>query len=756
MSPVAIATRVDELANGLQEPIASAAGYLSAQILDSGLFLYERDAARPEWNSESYNLLRHAGSVYALTQHHHYSGRRSLDPRVRLAGLKLLDWLAPLPDEPGTLAAWSIPGINDKVAEEQVKLGGSALTLLALTELDAITGELRHTPVLSELATGLLAMQRGDGSFVSKVVPAKGGSQTGWSSLFYPGEAALALLRLARHQPAGAEPWRRSALLALHYLATSRCNTSTGDIPLDHWALIATGELLDQTTESDPATPGLLIHARQVVEAMLARQLRDYADPLLHGAFSRNGSSTSTATCLEGLIAIRPWMQGDRSLTENLEQACRLGLQYLLRCQLQDGHWRGAIPAMVEPDRGLVRIDYVQHGLSAFLGMVGFPAPAPKSQPFAGEPLSRPRTGLLTASVCSEALDLGLRFMLAQVRADGRITYEVPLRPGPAEESHHQVREAGGLWGLSLYLDRPTLQPDQRGAIWQALQAGLERLKAHSVCEHGRRRPLPPKEPDGALGTAALLGLALVEMLTQPDCPARTERQQLLQEILSFILSCRQTSGRYHSRYELSSGRPLEEPNPYFDGEVCLLLAKASRQLGMNGYAVPASVAADAMFESYAERAIDRRVLSDDCKGFYQWGSMAMTELHHLQPHDQRWSERVLAMADWILEVHQVLSRKRNTGYAFEGLISAFHLSSLQGDQGMQRRLHQAIDRGLARLCTWQVGSSLQCEALQRLHPVNPQAIGGVLGGRNDTSIRIDTVQHQMHALLLAERHLEL
>ncbi|MEB3167783.1 MAG: hypothetical protein VKK97_03530 [Synechococcaceae cyanobacterium] len=760
MPPVAIATTIHESVNGpvdgLEQAICSAAGYLSAQILETGLFLYERDAARPEWNSERYNLLRHAGCVYALTQHHHHCGARSLDPRVRLAGLKLLDWLRPLPDAPGTLAAWSLPGINDTVAEEQVKLGGSALTLLALTELDAITGALRGASLLAELAAGLMAMQRTDGSFISKVIPTQGGFQTGWSSLFYPGEAALALLRLARHQPAEAEPWRGAALLALQHLANSRRGTPDGDIPLDHWALIATGELLEQTQEPEQCTAALLEHAQQVVKAMLSRQLHGYADPLLHGAFSRNGSSTTTATCLEGLIAIRPWLQGDRALSENLEQACRQGLHYLRRCQLQEGQWRGAIPAMVKPDRGLVRIDYVQHGLSAFLGMSKFPAALPELPQAPTGPEMRPRTGLLTATLCAEALDLGLRFLLAQMGTDGRITYEVPLQPGPAEDSHHQVREAGALWGLSLYLHRPTLQADQRRAIWQALQAGLARQATHSICEHGQRRPLPPQEPSGALGTAALLGLSLVEMLTQADCPQREERQRLLQETLTFILSCRQSSGRYHSRYDLRSGRPLDDANPYFDGEVCLLLAKASWQLEMTAYAVPASIAADAMFEAYADRAIHRRVLSDDCKGFYQWGSMAMTELHLLQPHEPRWGDRVLAMADWILEVHQVLSRKRNTGYAFEGLISAFRLAHGRGEQTMQRRLHQAIDSGLARLCTWQLGASVQCESLQRLHPVNPQAIGGVLGGRHDTLIRIDTVQHQMHALLLAEQHLEM
>lgn len=734
---------------------ADAAHYLQSQILPSGLFVYERDAAAPEWETGSYNLLRHCGCIYALLQH---CDGQALDARIRLAGLAILDWLRPLPGQSETLAAWSLPAVNDTVDQEQVKLGATSLALLALTELNSVVPDLLEPDVLHRLALGIVAMQLSDGSFVSKLVPSDVEMRSSWQSLYYPGEAALALLRLARHQPLHADRWQTAALRGLEYLASSRQDAGADETPLDHWALIATAECLSQVGPHHSSSAALLRHACQIIDVMLARQIHDYSSPFLHGSFTRHGSTTTTATCLEGLLAIRPWIDDQLSLAAAVDQACDQGLTYLLKAQLQHGLWRGAIPSLAEPRPSAIRIDYVQHALSAFVGMAQRqqPSPRPSASRIGRAALFTPSEGLLTATICQEALDLGLQFMLAMVGPDGRVTYEVPLQPGPPDPSRHQVREAGGIWGLSLYLHRPSLADHQRQAIWNTLERAVHRLEAMSICQHGFRRPIPEDEPTGALGTAALSGLALVEMLAQADCPERQNRSRLLQELIAFILSCRQSSGRYHSRYNLQNGQPLDDPSPYFDGETVLLLAKAARVLGLTAYAVPASTGADAMFEAYAAAAVQHQQLSDDCKGFYQWGSMAMRELHLLQPGERRWGDRVGAMASWILDVHQVLTRRRNTGYAFEGLVSAYAVARDRGDQPQLRRLRAAIEQGLLRLCSWQLGSSLQNQALQSLNPHNPHARGGVIGGRKDTAMRIDTVQHQMHALLLAERELGL
>lgn len=744
----------------LKRAAERAALYLRDQIQPSGFFVYRRDAARPEWAAKDYNLLRHAGSLYALSeayiQGHQFLGLDAL----LLSASRLQAWLKPLPGLPDTLAAWSQPGLNDTVAHDQVKLGGSALSLLALTAIFRIDPAAVDIAVLERLAAGLLALQRGDGSFLCKWIPDEGGPQKSWTSLFYPGEAAFSLVRLSRQLPsAHSLRWRKGAVLALTHLARKREGMALSAIPLDHWALIATGELLSDESSDGDVYDQLRRHARQVVEAMLARQRISYAQPGLYGAFSASGSTTTTATCLEGLLGVRPLFDDDLPLRQAIAEACERGIAYLLRAQLRDGVWDGAIPSLVAPAPAEVRIDYVQHALSAFLGHL----PWCKT---AHEPTSLPRRnhhdpstlaqGLLTPDLCRESLDLGLRFLLACQQPDGGLAYELPLGFDQSPSERHQVREAGGVWGLALFLHRPSLEPHQRAAVWSALERALSWLHRHSVCEKGLLRPLPPDASSGLLGTAALYGLALVEMVAQPDCPHLQHKRELLKQLIGFVLSCRSGRGRFHSRYRLQDGSPYRDPSPYFDGESLLLLARAARLLNLTPYAVLASVAGDAMFEAYAQTAIDSRILSDDCKGFYQWGSMAFTELYLLEPGETRWLKRTLAMADWILEVHRVLGRRRNTGYAFEGLVSAYHLARLDGSMATMVKLRTAIETGLSRLSTWQLGSSVQSAELQALSPRNPSALGGVLGAPQETLLRIDTTQHQMHALLLAERYLDM
>lgn len=728
------------------------AQYLLRQICPDGRFVYRRDASDPEWHGHGYNLLRHAGALLALAEAQPLLPAAACRGPLQRSLACLLRWLAPIPEHPEAWAAWSVPQTNDTVTEPQVKLGGTALALLALLKLRPLLSEQIPPALLMQLGEGLRWMQRADGSFRSKWIPSAGSNQPDWTSLFYPGQAALALIHLSREPDCGlAAHWQEAAHRGLQQLAASRHDLAISAVPLDHWALIAMG-----AWPHEPE-PLLLTHTRQVAEAMLRRQQRQVSVPNQVGAFSGSGSSTTTATCLEGLQAAAPLLRHDPSLSKALELACQRGCEYLLRAQLRDGVWDGAMPALHGQRPTEVRIDYVQHALAAFLGQAQRATPPPELVPGGvAAALPPPRSeacGHLQLWL-AESLELGLTFLLGCQQPDGSLRYQLPLDGSPPPAERHAVREAGGVWGLALFLHRQALQDAQRQALWTALDRCLEHLEANSCERWGRRWPVPPQASIGMLGTAALQGLALVEMLAQADCPQRPRRERLLQELLAFVLSCRLERGRFHARYNLATGAPERDPNPYYDGETLLLLARSARLLGLTEHWVPASQAGDAMDAAYAAEAIATRQPSPLCKGFYQWGSLAFHELHTLAPHESRWQQRTLALADWILNVHRVLERRRNTGYAFEGLITAWRLARQQADEPRSDALRRAVEQGLSRLAGWQVGSSLQQRALQEQHPLASAALGGVLSAPGDPLLRIDTTQHQMHALLLAERHL--
>merc|ERR1719352_1924100 len=61
----------------------------------------------------------------------------------------------------------------------------------------------------------------------------------------------------------------------------------------------------------------------------------------------------------------------------------------------------------------------------------------------------------------------------------------------------------------------------------------------------------------------------------------------------------------------------------------------------------------------------------------------------------------------WLVEVHRLLGRTRNTGYAFEGLIPAFLVAKERQRWDAVNTLGCAIDRGMRRVSSMQLGHSL-------------------------------------------------
>ena len=118
---------------------------------------------------------------------------------------------------------------------------------------------------------------------------------------------------------------------------------------------------------------------------------------------------------------------------------------------------------------------------------------------------------------------------------------------------------------------------------------------------------------------------------------------------------------------------------------------------------------------------------------------------------DAPYGEWLLSLADWMLDVHRVLDRQRNTGYAYEGLVPAYAWAGKIGDARRVAKYSCAIHRGLQGLLAWQVGHP----RASALGPSDdPKAIGGVQNHESEPGLRIDVTQHQMHATMLALRHL--
>jgi hypothetical protein len=343
----------------VERAVKLASAYLRSAVGSDGRFDY-LVRSDGQVDPKAYNELRHAGTIYAMAQAHARYPGKELGASIERAVAHLQQrYLAPVPGKQGMWAIWS------GGRREQAKLGGAGLALLGMIGARQQLGDGIDTQAFEPLGVFLRHMQREDGSFYSKYFTGDGPSDS-WRSLYYPGEAALGLLRLYRFTKD--ERWRDSAIAALEYLARSR--KGQADVPADHWALLATADALPLVDGRRRAL--LMGHALQVVDSMLAGRPDQIAHAALSGCLTDDGRTTPTATRLEGLQAVLPLIPASRPrLRQTLKRAIDGGLGFLLRAQKRSGSLRGGMPRAMRQsgdDRAEeVRIDYAQHAMSAWL-----------------------------------------------------------------------------------------------------------------------------------------------------------------------------------------------------------------------------------------------------------------------------------------------------------------------------------------------------------------------------------------------------
>jgi hypothetical protein len=364
----------------LDKSIALSAKYLANSCNDQGRFLYRVNLDPSVKIKPKYNTLRHAGSVYALAM---YTGRNS-DGNIRNALLRSARFLIekairPIPERDDLLAVWSPAKMCGREGRDKVKLGGTGIGLVALIEAEKVIPGLISLEKLRRMGRFILYMQKNDGSFYSKYLPEWGGRDDSWTSLYYPGEAALGLLMLYEKDPSS--EWLQGAASAMSYLSKIRHRKVI--VEADHWALLATESLLkaggnfEQTVTMDV----VIRHGIKICRSILGGVSRYHEESPEYGALTESGSTTQTAIRLEGLLATMSFLpDNDDILNKQIVSAVREGMVFLLRSQIQQGKYIGGFPRIApfalmnkkenrsDKDRDTeIRIDYVQHAMCAMM-----------------------------------------------------------------------------------------------------------------------------------------------------------------------------------------------------------------------------------------------------------------------------------------------------------------------------------------------------------------------------------------------------
>jgi UDP-N-acetylmuramoyl-tripeptide--D-alanyl-D-alanine ligase len=357
-----------------------------------------------------------------------------------------------------------------------------------------------------------------------------------------------------------------------------------------------------------------------------------------------------------------------------------------------------------------------------------------------------------------ESLLLGCNNIALNQKEAGNFNYLYDFVTREMDPGDSPVRQAGALWGMTLCLQHePQRQP------WRTVvEKGLDFFLQHTADGPmpGSRMVTYPGYAHSDTGANALLGLALVDYLRtiQDNDLAKSEKHESYQSQLTatvqFLKFLQLPSQSFAQYYDVNTKRKADHGSPYYDGESMLCLVKAARYI--EGYDNLIPLIQQSALPLMKRYTLDEFVEDEDSpttKGFYQWSAMFAAEYYHAKWKDYDvYGDFVIIMAHWVIHGHRILRRNRNTGYAFEGIISGYEIARLRGHYRAYGYFMRTIDIGLHKLTTWQVGGPLADENDFLVeHPTDEAiAIGGVMNAQHESTLRIDTTQHQMHAVMMA------
>jgi len=355
----------------------------------------------------------------------------------------------------------------------------------------------------------------------------------------------------------------------------------------------------------------------------------------------------------------------------------------------------------------------------------------------------------LTAEDLHACCALARAHLVANQLPAGNFVYAYDWQQQNVIKEDNAVRQAGAYWGLAqLHRAQPTSESKEALERARAFWAAAARRDAAGHCWF-----VYPGTNEGRAGALALVLLSMVAQLRGDPGPLQAERIALRDTLDAGLAQClrlKTEANHFFDAINGDSGEGHGPISPYADGEVLLAMVQSARYCQRADLWPVIEQIAEAGYRDHVSRARLADADSDVTKGYYQWASMSWFEMIGSgRCNAELWSERLIELACWMIDTHRVLRRRRNTAYAFEGLVCAFATARLRGDP-RAGKLSNAIRIGLRALMAWQVGHPRANAYVRGAPSDDPHALGGVQNARNEALLRVDVAQHQSHAALLA------
>ncbi|MDX5976778.1 UDP-N-acetylmuramoyl-tripeptide--D-alanyl-D-alanine ligase [Vreelandella alkaliphila] len=222
------------------ELIARSTRFLGRQVNEDGRYVYGYFPCFDR-RINTYNVLRHASSTYALLEGYEVCAEQGLLSNEQLDVLRqqITSALSGLCSR-FVIHRQGAAYVVD--AGDIIKLGANAVAILALVKYHQVTGDGRYANLADALALGISRMQEADGSFVHVLNAADLSVKEKTRIIYYDGEAAFALMRLYDHTRNNR--WLECVVKAFdHFIASGHENAH------DHWLAYCSNELVTHLPE---------------------------------------------------------------------------------------------------------------------------------------------------------------------------------------------------------------------------------------------------------------------------------------------------------------------------------------------------------------------------------------------------------------------------------------------------------------------------------------------------------------------------
>ena len=329
----------------VEEMIRNAADYLMDQVREDGSFVYGR---YPRFDNEidDYNILRHAGTVWALLCRYRMEPSQELADAIdRTAGYLLESVVAKDAD-------------TSYLYEEksgEIKLGGCGLAVIALTEYMDVFQSDAYLEVCRQLGNGILSMLDQDTGEYVHVLNRDFSLKETFRTVYYDGEATFALSRL--YALTGDQVWLDAACAAVdHFIAADYTQHK------DHWIAYAMNEVTKFVTDRPDYYAFALQNAQRNLETIYRREITSPTDlELLMATFELYLRIDARGAAVEG-FELEPFLG---TIYHRADQM-RSSYFYPEMVMYMENPQRVLHTFMVRQDGFRVRIDDVQHNIGGY------------------------------------------------------------------------------------------------------------------------------------------------------------------------------------------------------------------------------------------------------------------------------------------------------------------------------------------------------------------------------------------------------